>query len=61
MNQNEIRRMMALALQKERRLLAEHKHIEALDARAEYRKYRRELTGTWGDGDLIQPREAAPA
>ncbi|KHF33422.1 hypothetical protein CM49_04370 [Paenibacillus sp. P1XP2] len=61
MNPNEIRRKMALALQKERRLLAEHKYIEALDARAEYRKYRHELTGTWGDGDLIQPREAALA
>ncbi|GIP25508.1 hypothetical protein J23TS9_06380 [Paenibacillus sp. J23TS9] len=61
MNPNELRRKMVLALETEKRLLAEHKYIEALDARAEYRTYRRQLTGSWGDGELIPAREAKPA
>ncbi|MGN7359984.1 MULTISPECIES: hypothetical protein [unclassified Paenibacillus] len=61
MNTNKLRNKMALALAAEKRLLAEHKYIEALDARAEYRTYRRQLTGSWGDGELIQARQATPA
>lgn len=62
MKQNELRRKMALALKAEKRLLAEQKYNEALDARAEYRIYRRELTGTWEDSDIVAVlREATPA
>ncbi|MEC0239449.1 hypothetical protein P4H66_06215 [Paenibacillus dokdonensis] len=59
MNPNELRRKMALALEVEKQLLAEHKYIEALDARAEYRTYRRQLIGSWGDGELVGELKAA--
>lgn len=59
MKQNELRRKMALALEAEKRLLAEQRYIEALDARAEYRMYRRELTGEWGDAGIIQQIQTA--
>ncbi|OIB04853.1 hypothetical protein AK95_14655 [Paenibacillus sp. LC231] len=51
--QNYLRKKMVQALQTERSMLAEGRLLEALDARAEYRRYRRELTGVWGDSDII--------
>ena len=47
--QNYLRLKMLQALQTERRLLAERRYLEALDARAEYRRCRQELLKLWGD------------
>ncbi|SMF88086.1 hypothetical protein SAMN05661091_4106 [Paenibacillus uliginis N3/975] len=52
---NELRKKMVQALQAERRMLAERRYLEALDARGEYRRCRQELLKLWGDRrDVMQ-------
>ncbi|MFK4167679.1 hypothetical protein ACI2LM_15680 [Paenibacillus lautus] len=53
--QNYLRKKMVYALQTERRMLAEGKLLEALDARYEYRRCRQQLLQLWGDSrDVMQ-------
>ncbi len=53
-DQNYLRKKMLQALQTEQRMLAERRYLEALDARAEYRRCRQELLKLWGDRRYLQ-------
>ncbi|MEK3784708.1 hypothetical protein [Paenibacillus sp. FSL R5-0810] len=53
-DQNYLRKKMLQALQTEQRMLDEHRYLEALDARAEYRRCRQELLKLWGDRRYLQ-------
>lgn len=52
--QNYLRKKMVQAMQTERRMLTEGRHLEALNARGEYRKCRQELLTLWGDRRSLQ-------
>lgn len=49
---NYLRMKMVQALQKERKMLAQRRYLEALDAKGEYRRCRQELLKLWGDSSL---------
>ena|GEM_PF-6424602 len=52
--QDYLRKKMLESLQHERQMLAERRYLEALDARAEYRRCRLELLKLWGDRRYLQ-------